>query len=75
MDPPTKISNRIHLEQNALQNYDVFDVQGVRLGKLSAYGLSDATTALKSASIVKTSGTYFLRNRTTGKTQKVRVTR
>ena len=75
MDPPTKISNRIHLEQNALQNYDVFDVQGVRLGKLSAYGFSDATTAIKSASIVKTSGTYFLRNRTTGKTQKVRVTR
>jgi hypothetical protein len=70
-----KIFDTLRFEQNTLQNYDVFDMQGVRLGKLLADGFSDAATALKSASIVKTSGTYFLRNRTTGKTQKVRVTR
>ncbi len=70
-----KFGNKIHLEQNTLQNYDVFDVQGVRLGKLSAYGFSDASTRLKSASTVKTSGIYFLRSRATDKMQSVRVAR
>ncbi len=70
-----KFGNKIHLEQNTLQNYDVFDVQGVRLGKLSAYGFSDASTRLKSANVVKTSGIYFLRSRATGKMQSVRVVR
>jgi len=45
------------------------------LGKLSTYGFSDASTMLKSANVVKTSGIYFLRNRTTGKMQSVRVVR
>ena len=70
-----KFGNKIRLEQSTLQNYDVFDVQGVRLGKLSAYGFSDASTMLKSANVVKTSGIYFLRNRTTGKMKSVRVVR
>ena len=70
-----KFGNKIRLEQSSLQNYDVFDVQGVRLGKLSAYGFSDASTRLKSANVVKTSGIYFLRSRATGKMQSVRVAR
>ncbi|OWV22407.1 glycoside hydrolase [Fibrobacter sp. UWB2] len=70
-----KFGNKIRLEQSTLQNYDVFDIQGVRLGKLSAYGFSDASTRLKSARTVKSSGIYFLRNRTTGKMQSVRVAR
>ena len=70
-----KNGDKIRLEQNTLQNYDVFDVQGVRLNNLSAYGFSDATTLLKSASTTKTSGIYFLRNRTTGKMRSVRVAR
>lgn len=70
-----KFGNKIRLKQNTLQNYDVFDVQGVRLGKLSAYGFSDASTRLKSANVVKTSGIYFLRSRATGKMQSVRVVR
>jgi hypothetical protein len=70
-----KIGNRIRLEQNTLQNYDVFDVQGVRLGRLSAYSFSEATAKLKSVSAAKPSGIYFLRNRTTGKMKSVRVAR
>ena len=67
--------SKLRLEQNTLQNYDVFDVQGVRLGKLSAYSFNDASTKLKSASTVKSSGIYFLLSRTTGKMQSVRVAR
>ena len=70
-----KIDNKIRLEQSTLQNYDVFDVQGVRLGRLSAYGFSDAAVMLKSASTVKSSGIYFLRNRTTGKMKSLEVAR
>ena len=70
-----KIFDTLRFEQNTLQNYDVFDMQGVRLGKLSAYGFSDAAQTLQTLNAIKTSGTYFLRNRTTGKTQKIHVTR
>jgi hypothetical protein len=70
-----KFGNKIRLEQNTLQNYDVFDVQGVRLGKLSAYGFNDASTRLKSANAVKSSGIYFLRSQATGMMQSVRVAR
>ena len=74
-DRGCKFGNKIRLEQNSLQNYDVFDVQGVRLGKLSAYSFNDASIKLKSASNAKTSGIYFLLSRTTGKMQSVRVAR
>lgn len=74
-DNGAKFGSKLRLEQNTLQNYDVFDVQGVRLGKLTAYGFSDASTKLKSASTAKTSGIYVLRNSTTGKMQSVRVVR
>jgi hypothetical protein len=70
-----KIDNKIRLEQNTLQNYDVFDVQGVRLGRLSAYGFEDAAVMLKSASAVKSSGIYFLRSQASEKMQSVRVMR
>ena len=70
-----RFGGKIRLEQKTLQNYDVFDVQGVRLGKLSAYSFNDASTKLKSASTVKSSGIYFLLSRTTGKMQSVRVAR
>ena len=70
-----RFGGKIRLEQNSLQNYDVFDVQGVRLSNLSAYSFNDASTKLKSASNAKTSGIYFLRNRTTGKMRSIRVAR
>ena len=74
-DEPIAIGSKLRLKQNSLQNYDVFDMQGVRLGKLSAYGFSEAAAKLKSASTAKSSGIYFLRNRTTGKMQSVGVVR
>ena len=82
---PIAISGKLRLEQGTLQSYDVFDVQGVRLGKLSAYGFSDAAKMLRASSAAakfksasnaaKSSGIYFLRNRATGKMQSVGVVR
>ena len=74
-DNGRKIGSKLRLEQNTLQNFDVFDVQGARLGMFSAKGFKDAAQMLETTNAVKTSGTYFLRSRTTGKTQKVKITR
>ena len=65
----------VQFEQNTLQDYFVFDQQGVRLGVLSAYGFDAAAEILKTSSAVKNSGVYYLRNRLTGQLQSVRVAR
>lgn len=70
-----RFGGKIRLEQNTLQNYDVFDVQGVRLGKLSAYGFNDAAETLRTSNAEKSSGIYFLKSRATGKMQSVRIAR
>ena len=72
---PIAIGGKLRLEQNTLQSYDVFDMQGVRLGNLSAYGFSDAAKMFRASSAAKSSGIYFLRNRATGKMQSVGVAR
>ena len=74
-DEPIAISGKLRLEQNTLQSYDVFDMQGVRLGNLSAYGFNDAAKMLRASSAARSSGIYFLRNRKTGKMQRVGVVR
>ena len=67
------IGQNMKLQNNTLQDYYVFDQQGVRLGLLSAYGFDAAKEMLKSSSAVKSSGIYYLRSRNTGKMQSVRV--
>ena len=69
------IGKKVRFENNTLQDYYVIDAQGMRLGVLSAYGFDAAAQLLKSSSAVKSSGIYFLRSRTTGKMQTVRVVR
>jgi hypothetical protein len=72
-DSSIAIGGKLRLEQNSLQSYDVFDVQGVRLGKFTAYGLDAAVKMLKVSNVLKSSGIYFLRSRSTGKIQSVRI--
>ncbi len=63
------------VDNNARQDYHVFDQNGVHMGVLTAYGFDAAKEILQSSSAVKASGVYYLRNRTTGKIQPVRVSR
>lgn len=58
-----------------LQDYFVFDMQGVRLGVMSAYGFDQATEFLKSTNRITASGIYYLRSRATGTLKAVRVVR
>ncbi|WP_405331199.1 endo-1,4-beta-xylanase [Fibrobacter sp.] len=67
------ITNDIQLNQNTLQDYFVFDAHGVNLGVISGYGFDAAAEMLKSSSDIRNSGIYYLRNRTTGKMQSVRI--
>ena len=69
------IGQKVHFDNNTLQDYYVFDMQGVRMGLISAYGFDAAAQMLKSSSSIKASGIYYLRSRTTGKMQSVRITR
>ena len=67
------ITNDIQLNQNTLQDYFVFDAHGVNLGVISGYGFDAAAEMFKSSSDIRNSGIYYLRNRTTGKMQSVRI--
>ena len=69
------IGQKVHFDNNTLQDYYVFDMQGVRMGLISAYGFDAAAEMLKSSSAIKASGIYYLRSRTTGKMQSVRIAR
>ena len=71
----TSIGKNLELTNNKLQDYYVFDMQGNRLGLISAYGFNAAADMLKSSSAIRASGIYYLRSRTTGKMQTVRVSR
>ena len=65
----------VKFDAGKLQDYYVFDMQGVRMGLISAYGFDAAAEMLKSSSAIKASGIYYLRSRTTGKMQSVRIAR
>ena len=72
-DSTTFIGHKVQYDPNALQDYFVFDMHGVNMGILSAYGFDGAREILRSSVDVKSSGVYLLRNRFTGEMQKVRV--
>ena len=75
-DNPGAISiANVKFDAGKLQDYYVFDMQGVRMGLISAYGFDAAAEMLKSSSAIKASGIYYLRSRTTGKMQSVRIAR
>lgn len=69
------IAQTVKFVNNSRQDYYVFDQNGVHMGVLTAYGFEAAKDILKNSSDVKASGIYYLRSRTTGQMQSVRVAR
>ncbi len=72
-DDSTPISNPIRLNAPRIADYDIFDMQGVFMGRLSAYSPKEAISFAKSGNILKANGYYYIRNKSTGKAQKFRV--
>ncbi|WP_405326508.1 endo-1,4-beta-xylanase [Fibrobacter sp.] len=69
------IRTNVHMATPELADYDVFDVNGVRLGRMSAYSLSEAVSMLKNSNSIKIQGVYMLRSVKNGAVKTVRVTR
>ena len=74
-DSTTAINGRVHLQANTLQAYDVFDLNGVRLGRLRAYTIDEAVSILKNTSDIKVQGVYMLRSVRNGTVKQVRIAR
>ena len=74
-NPGQAIQTRIHMETPVLGAYDVFDVNGVRLGRMRAYTMDEAVNTLKTTSDIKTQGVYLLRSVKNGAVKTVRVAR
>jgi GH35 family endo-1,4-beta-xylanase len=74
-NPPLAISNACHLQANTLQAYDVFDLNGNRLGRLRAYTIDEAVSTLQNTSDIKVQGIYMLRSVRNGTVKQVRIAR
>ena len=74
-EPPISINSKVRLESPVLAAYDVFDANGVRLGRMRAYSMSEAVQILKSASDIKNNGVYMLRSVQNGAVKSVRISR
>ena len=74
-DSTTAINGRVHLQANTLQAYDVFDLNGVRLGRLRAYTIDEAVSILQNTSDIKVQGVYMLRSVKNGTVKQVRIAR
>ena len=73
--PSDAIRTTVHMETPVLSAYDVFDVNGVRLGRMRAYTMDDAMNILKSTSDIKVQGIYLLRSVKNGSVKTVRIAR
>ena len=74
-EPPISINSKVRLESPVLAAYDVFDANGVRLGRMRAYSMNEAMQILKSSNEVKNNGVYMLRSVQNGAVKSVRISR
>ena len=75
VEPPISISNNVRMEVPTLTAYDVFDANGVRLGRMRAYTMDEAVNNLTSSSDIKVQGIYMLRSVKNGAVKMVRIAR
>ncbi|WP_072827746.1 endo-1,4-beta-xylanase [Fibrobacter sp. UWB12] len=73
--PEIGINTKAHYQAPRISSYDVFDANGVRLGRMNAYSMSEAVQILKSSSQIKNQGVYMLRSVQNGAVKSVRVSR
>ncbi|SIO29152.1 Endo-1,4-beta-xylanase, GH35 family [Fibrobacter sp. UWB11] len=73
--PEIGINTKAHYQAPRISSYDVFDANGVRLGRMNAYSMSEAVQILKSSSQIKNQGVYMLRSVQNGAVKSVRISR
>ena len=73
--PGVGIKTSVQYQAPRIGSYDVFDANGVRLGRMNAYSMSEAAQILKSSNDVKNNGIYMLRSVQNGAVKSVRISR
>nr|AAG36763.1 family 10 glycosyl hydrolase XynB [Fibrobacter succinogenes subsp. succinogenes S85] len=58
-EPPISIQTQVRYEYPEVSDYYVFDVNGVRIGRMSAYTMDEAVATLKNTSAIKVQGLYI----------------
>ncbi len=66
---PQAIAQNLQFEDDVLQHYDLFDMNGMFLGRLSGYGFDMAIETVRHGERKFAPGVYSLRNRFSGKMQ------
>jgi hypothetical protein len=74
-DAPAAIGNNLHIAIQGFTDYDIIDIHGVRIGRLSALSTQQAIETAKYSATIKSSGIYYIRSRATGKLQSLRIVR
>ena len=74
-DAPAAIGSNLHIATQGFTDYDIIDIHGVRIGRLSAHSTQQAIETAKYSATIKSSGIYYIRSRATGKIQSLRIVR
>lgn len=72
---PAAIAGKVQMGVNVRADYDVFDMQGAFMGRLTAYGMEQAVQTVKSSNFLKAKGVYYVRAKATGMVQTVTVSK
>ena len=70
---PEGIVKNVKMAPNTAGEFEVIDIHGARLGRVSAKSPENAIETIKASNMVKSSGIYFIRSRATGKIQSLRI--
>lgn len=73
--PGMAIHQNLDMNMDVLEDYDVFDMNGVFMGRLSAYSMDQAVETVKFGEVKFAKGVYYVRNKTTHQMQTVRFTK
>lgn len=74
-DPSLAINQNLNMSMDAIADYDVFDMQGNRMGRLSAYSFAQAIETVQFGEVKFAKGVYYVRNNTTKQMQSFRITK
>ncbi|MCF0217213.1 MAG: endo-1,4-beta-xylanase [Fibrobacteraceae bacterium] len=69
---PSAITQNVNMAVDVFGLYDIFDMQGVQVGRLGAYNMDQAVSTVKNGNLLS-KGIYQLRSRNTGKVQTLRI--
>lgn len=68
-DSTMAVAQKLEFKANVLSDYDVFDMQGAFMGRMSAYNMNQVVANIRESNLAK--GSYTVRSRATGKMERI----